>query len=418
MTTQPADIAAAIPPPPRSTADTGTERESVTPGWKLLSTRGLAVLGVGVPLLGLGLWWRYPSLVGVAAALLLAVVADALMVLWAPKLTIRRTVDPAVVERRGECWATLTVTGRRVGPARISLVDRAGRQEQRVAVDSDRVTYPVPTQRRGLIEIGPLVINRVGMFGLALATSSQGTIDLVRVLPRLIPIERLPAGRRRSAVGADESAEHGGTDLVGLHEYVPGDDLRRLHWATSARTGQLMVRDDADPATPHLTVVLDDVAIHYADHDRGAVDFEDAVEVAFGLCRVAADQRRPVHLVTISGAVDVATSERPGSAEVEIQRMYAALAEIQPTSAGDHEGRPGDRARGMRLARGLDAVAVISGSLAPLQDLLDVAGRGTSGTVLIVDPASGPTTSATGSVHILRGPHSIELAELWDRVWL
>jgi uncharacterized protein (DUF58 family) len=215
-------------------------------------------------------------------------------------------------------------------------------------------------------------------------------------------------------VGADESVEHGGTDLVGLHEYVPGDDLRRLHWATSARTGQLMVRDDADPATPHLTVVLDDIASHYADHNDVDTDFEDAVEIAFALCRAAAEQRQPVHVVTVSGAVDVAVSERAGSAEPDQRRMYAALADVQLSSVAIQHGRPGDRARGMRLARGLDAVAVVSGARAPLEQLSDVASRGSTGVVLLVDPEDTKATTA-GSVQILRAPNSTHLARLWDR---
>ena len=42
----------------------------------------------------------------------------------------------------------------------------------------------------------------------------------------------MPAGTRRTAVGNDTAGELGGTDLVGLHEYAMGEDLRRLHWAT------------------------------------------------------------------------------------------------------------------------------------------------------------------------------------------
>lgn len=384
------------------------------PGWRLLSTHGVAVLLIGAALLGVGLWWRYASLVGVAAGLLLAVGLDVLAVARTPRLKARRTVNPPVVHRHGGCIATLDVSGRRPALARITLTDRVGRHDRHVELRTSGLTYRVPTERRGLIEIGPLTITRAGPFGLAVASGVVGAVDHVRVLPQLVPVREMVSGRRRSAVGADESAEHGGTDLVGLHEYVPGDDLRRLHWATSARTGQLMVRDDADPATPHLTVVLDDVAAHYADHGDTETDFEGAVEIAFALCRTAAAQRQPVHLVTVSGAVDVAVSERAGPAELDQQRMYAALADIQPSLAVRHEGKPGGRARGMRLARGLDAVAVVSGAQAPLTELSEIASRGSSGVVLLVDPEDTAATTA-GSVHILRGPHATDLARLWDR---
>ena len=51
--------------------------------------------------------------------------------------------------------------------------------------------------------------------------------------PRIVPLTSMAMGHRRALTGGDDSAELGGTDLVGLHEYTMGDDLRRLHWATS-----------------------------------------------------------------------------------------------------------------------------------------------------------------------------------------
>ena len=48
-------------------------------------------------------------------------------------------------------------------------------------------------------------------------------------------------------------------------------------------------------------MVLDDIASHYSDHSDTDTDFEDAVEIAFALCRAAAEQRQPVHLVTVYG---------------------------------------------------------------------------------------------------------------------
>ena len=427
-----ATSASAVPPPrtrgdrdrdPRRIGESGEIRR----GWWLLSTRGLVLLPVALLLLGLGLWWRYATLFGVAAALLLALLLDVIAVVWPYRLKVRRELTPPVVERHGDCTAVLAVTGRRPGLARTTLSDnitplnvpatvtRNLTQQVSVDLDASEVDYRVPTLRRGLLEVGPLTVHRIGLFGLAMTARPIGQVDHVRVLPRSIPVREMARGRRRSAVGADESVEHGGTDLVGLHEYVPGDDLRRLHWATSARTGLLMVRDDADPSTPHLTVVLDDAAQHYSDHGRTDTDFEDAVEVAFALCRAAVSHNHPVHLVTTSGAVDVQVSERIGAAEVDVQRMYAALAEVQ---AGEDD--PNHPARGMRLpARALDSVAVVSGAEARADVLSAIAARGATGVVLLVDHGGGDpiaTASGAGAVQVLRGPRSIDLARLWDRI--
>ena len=374
------------------------------------TNRGLVVGVVGIAVVVGALLLRYPALLGLGAALLAVLALETLAVSVAPRLRIDRHVEPMVIERHGDCHARVRVSSRGVPLVRTRVTDQIGRHRISVDVGGDEVGYRVPTLRRGLLQIGPMAVHRVGVFGLAMATQHAGSVEHVRVLPRLIPVHQLARGRRRSAVGADESVEHGGTDLVGLHEYIPGDDLRRLHWATSARTGLLMIRDDADPSTPHLTIILDDQAEHYADHALTDTDFEDAVEVAFGLARAAIEQGHPMHLLSTSGAIDVPVSERIGAAETDARLVYGALAEVQ---AGENEPR-------MRIPkRTLDSVAVVSGSLAALPDLTSWAGRGATGAVLVVDSSGGaPVSSRAGTgagVTVLRGPRSIDLAQLWDR---
>ena len=73
-----------------------------------------------------------------------------------------------------------------------------------------------------------------------------------------------------------------------------GDDLRRLHWATSARTGTLMVREDADPAEPHVTRAARRPGLGATGAATPDADaFEEAVELAAALCRVARRRRPP-----------------------------------------------------------------------------------------------------------------------------
>jgi hypothetical protein len=179
---------------------------------------------------------------------------------------------------------------------------------------------------------------------------------------------------------------------VGLREYVPGDDLRRLHWATSARTGTLMIREDADPALPHLAVVLDDNALAYDDPH----DFEDAVEVAASLVSAAVESGHPVRLLTSSGSVDVSVVVEPSFA-------LAALADLAVTSV----------ARPVPL-RDLDVVAVVCGASSDLPSLLLEAGRAAFGVVLTVSAAA--PVSAVGAVLVLRAPRADDLVAAWNAV--
>lgn len=395
--------AAGVPAPRvRAPREPGSPRPLL---W-VLTGRGIAAAALGLVLIGLGLWWHYSTLLGIGSALVLAVGAEVVLVLRRVRLRAERTITPTVVERHGECVAEVEVHGRLPRLVRASVRDRVGRQSISVPVETTQVHYRVPTLRRGLMEVGPLAVDLGGVFGLAARSGEEGDATHVRVLPRFVPARGIVHGRRRSAVGADESMEQGGTDLVGLHEYVPGDDLRRLHWATSARSGILMVRDDAEPATPHLTVVLDDRGASYADHGTTDTDFEDAVEVAFALCRAALRLNQPAHLLTFSGFADVAVSTRLGAAEADAQQLYAALAEVQVTE---------EPVRGRLPQRALDCVAVVSGSRAEMVELEDIAARGAHPVVLLVDHTTSVQPPSRGAATVLRGPRSIDLTRLWDR---
>ncbi|GLZ28951.1 hypothetical protein Lesp02_11410 [Lentzea sp. NBRC 105346] len=360
-----------------------------------LTLRGTGVLVLGLVLVGLGLWWRYPGVAGLGLAFAGLVVAAVVSVLRSPPIVPSRVVRPRTVHRLGRCSGRLSLesSGTR-WPVAVDASDMVAGSP--VVVDVPvlapgspvAVEYPIPTAVRGVFDVGPLTLHRKGLAGLAFARVVLGEVVQVRVVPRVLPVRGLPSGVRRGQVGADERVERGGTDLVGLREYVPGDDLRRLHWATSARTGTLMVREDADPARPHLAVLLDDGAYPSADA------FEHAVEVAASLVSSALEDGHPVHLLTTSGSLDL-----PGT---DSDAALAALADLRPASGGG----------AVVPVRDLDVVAVICGSSS--SSLLLEAGRAAVGVLLEVSPVS--EVSASGSVLMLRGPRAEDLLDAWNAV--
>jgi uncharacterized protein (DUF58 family) len=373
-----------------------------------LTARGVSALSLGLLLGGLGVWWRYPGVAGLGVALVLLVVAAVGSVLLPAPVRAERAVRPGTVHRLGACAGTLslTSTSRRL-PVRLDAVDLIGGTPIGIEVPllrpraSSAVDYPIPTTRRGVLPVGPLELRRPGLAGLARSRMSLGEVTEVRVVPRVLPVRGLPSGVRRGHVGADERVERGGTDLVGLREYVPGDDLRRLHWATSARTGVLMVREDADPARPHLAVLLDDRAGSHPDEDG----FEDAVETAASLLTAAVAGGHPVRLMSASGGVDLEVAAGLTTDDTAV----TALADVQPVP---------DVAAALSVpVRDLDVVAVISGSGADQASLLLEAGRASVGVVLVVDrSAAAPSTQAVGGSLILTGSRVEDLVSLWDTV--
>lgn len=371
--------------------------------------RGVTAAGLGVLALVAGLGWNYAGLVvlGLGLVLLMAA-AFAAVLLPAPVLPERR-VAPLRVARNGECTATLRV---RSGGARFAVAldadERIG--ERRVPIVVPRLapgrevtaTYRIPTAVRGVVRVGPLRLRRVGVAGLVVAQGTVGGTVAVHVLPRVLPVGGLPGGVRRGHVGADERVERGGTDLVALREYLPGDDLRRVHWATSARSGTLMVREDADPARPHLSLLVDDRAERY-----GGDRFEDAVEVAASLAASVAAAGHPMRLLGTTGGLDLELpAAPPGMLAPGADQVLRELSELR--------SRPGAAAAALAL-RDVDVVVAVTGDGGPVEDLVAEAARATLGVVLVLD-AHRAAVEAHGAVLVLHGPRAEDLLRAWDAV--
>src|SRR6185312_581993 len=113
--------------------------------------------------------------------------------------------------------------------------------------------------RRGRHALGPLRLRLVDPFGLVLRTSTgEDTVPLV-VVPRVRPLG--PGGPTGGSGGTGEGsrrsiAVHGEDDVI-TRAYRHGDDLRKVHWRATARTGELMVRLEERPWRAQATLLLD-----------------------------------------------------------------------------------------------------------------------------------------------------------------
>ncbi len=99
-------------------------------------------------------------------------------------------------------------------------------------------TYRIDTPRRGVITLGPMTIRREDPFGLAAGTLSGPEPATVLVLPKVVTLAAPTGGRTDDPLGTatrTRRAVDSGEDFASLRAYVPGDDLRKVHWATSAR---------------------------------------------------------------------------------------------------------------------------------------------------------------------------------------
>ncbi|MBB5868616.1 uncharacterized protein (DUF58 family) [Allocatelliglobosispora scoriae] len=238
-----------------------------------------------------GLALGYPLLLVVGSGMAAALVTAVVLVGRQPRWQVSREVGPDQVERGESALGRVTFrnTGRTRTPA-VTAYDAVSGQlavpVALVALDPGGTrfrTYPLPTQRRGRYEIGPLTIRREDPLGLARRSAVMATVEELWVLPKLHPVRRVPSGRGSGHGAATaETLFRGSSDFRSLREYVLGDEVKNLHWKSTARAGQLMVREFTDPWRPSVTILLDNRALALSPDA-----FEEAVEVAASVHRAA-----------------------------------------------------------------------------------------------------------------------------------
>ncbi|MET7866047.1 DUF58 domain-containing protein [Micromonospora taraxaci] len=174
------------------------------------------------------------------------------------------------------------------------------------------VAYTVRADVRGRYDVGPLVVRMTDPFGLCELTRSFPSTDHLTVIPQVTPLPsvRLPGEYAGSGDSRARSVAVHGEDDAATREYRRGDDLRRVHWKSTARTGELMVRREEQPWESRATVVLDTRA--YGHRGEGpTASFEWSVSAAASIAVHLRQAGYKLRLVTGSGA-DVDASEAGG----------------------------------------------------------------------------------------------------------
>jgi uncharacterized protein (DUF58 family) len=165
------------------------------------------------------------------------------------------------------------------------------------------VAYAVRSDVRGRFSIGPLTIRLTDPFGMCELVRSFTSTDTFVVTP---VVERLPSlalGGEWTGSGDSRSRSlaSAGEDDVITREYRRGDDLRRVHWRSTAKYGELMVRREEQPWESRAVVLLDARAAAHRGDGPGS-SFEVAVSVAASVGVHLGQAGFTVELVTDSGA--------------------------------------------------------------------------------------------------------------------
>lgn len=248
--------------------------------------RGWAALGAAAALAVLWVAFGEVLLLGSAAFLLLAVVFGAAYVRrTAPRVAITRELVPEQVHDGDRALVTVTlVAHRQLSQTHVTdTVEGLGAAEfvaDRVAPRDPLVgRYEIVCRPRGVYRVGPTDVRIRDPFGMAESGGTAGRIDRLVVYPAIDRLEGLPVVRGQDpnvATSRARFSQTGGEDFFTMREYQQGDDLRRVHWPTSAKRDELMIRQLEMPWQSRALVVLDTDAASYPTPDT----FEQAVRGA------------------------------------------------------------------------------------------------------------------------------------------
>jgi uncharacterized protein (DUF58 family) len=368
--------------------------------------RGWAVLTASLTTLVLGLTVGYRELTTLGGVGTLAVALAAGWVALPMRLAVDRSVEPDRVARDDPCCAVLNLhsASRRTRVVTVADRVRGPAGERSVTAAPMRVrggmparaTYDLPTDRRGLLTVGPLWIATRDPLGLCGSRRSLGAEVRLLVRPRWHPLRGVPLGVAPSLDGPTDAALHGTIVFHTLREYQLGDDLRHVHWRTSARLGTLMVRQHIDAAQARLALLVDDRAESYLD-DAGVV--EEAIEVAASL--VVAAQRTGLALLLGLTSWAEATDEPAAGLDL--------LARAQPR-------RDVDPVVAMHRLRMASAGATLVFVTGPGSDIRPVLADRAAYAELVVVMLGTTVASAPADITLLAVATAADFADSWERL--
>lgn len=259
--------------------------------------------------------------------LVLPLVALLSAILQRPRFRVERTVAPDMVATDEVARVTLRATARRASRSGSAIAeDDPGRdlglphRALLEATEPGEVTetgYDVSARRRGRYTMNGLRLQMTDLFGFWLHNRRINHATTLAVTPVVVPLA--PSGAHvYGATGETPIPQTAlsGPDDVLVREYNPGDDVRRIHWPSTARSGSLMVRREEAAWDPTAWVLLDSRAdVHPTGEGGVRPSFEWLVSAAASVGIRLLEDGFSVTLVDADGnRTVVAPSEHGASA--------------------------------------------------------------------------------------------------------
>jgi uncharacterized protein (DUF58 family) len=285
----------------------------VTTGLRALTPRGRSFLASGVAALLCAFLFGEHDLLRVAVLIIALPLLAALVVARTRyRLGCARRLSPTRVAVGNDATVTLRLENVTRLPTGLLLIEDtlqyALGARPRFVLDRveprgvREIDYKVRSDLRGRFAIGPLSVRITDPFGLVELTRSFTITDTLVVTPEVTALPRVPLSGEWAGGGESRtrSVAVAGDDDVAPREYRHGDDLRRVHWRSTARYGELMVRREEQQWQSRGALLLD--TRRYAHRGEGPrSSFETAVSAAASIGVHLAREGLGLRLVTDLG---------------------------------------------------------------------------------------------------------------------
>ena len=243
----------------------------------------------------------------------------------------------------------------------------------------------VPLTRRGTYRIEPMVVRTGDPFGFFEAAATVGRPTVVTVFPRVVPLPRwrLPNSNLEGSHSAPERTLQTTPLATTVRPYAPGDSFNRIHWRSTARVGEIQVKEFDLEQTADVWLFVDlESPIQTGEGDVSTV--EEALRVAASIAHDAIVENRAVGLTTSGHRLVSIPADRGPRQRQKIMQLLAAV-----------EGDGGTPLAEMLLAgvpklrRGMTAVVVTaSRERRWVRALTSLRARGVAAAVIALDAAS------------------------------
>ena len=279
-----------------------------------LTTRGWLFLAAGIAAVVCGLSIPEPDLVRVGALLLAVLPVSALTVRGSRcRVSCSRRLDSPRVPAGQPTAVTARVANVSRLPTGVLIAEDAvpaalGRRPRFVLDPVEPgghrdLAYQIRSPARGKFTVGPLRIRVADAFGLVEVSRSFGAASTLLVTPAIVSLPRTAAGSRPGdGDGGMRTISLTGEDDAAPRAYRNGDGLRRVHWRSTARHGELMVRREEGQWGNSASVLLDTRRCAHAGSGQSS-SFEVAVSAAASIGAHLVGQGLRTRLITEDGEI-------------------------------------------------------------------------------------------------------------------